>query len=204
MPVMDGLTATRAIRAGQLGIDPHLPVVGLSAYAMDQERERFLAAGLDDYIIKPFGEETFFAVVRRVLTRHGRPLVRPVAPAAPVEPASAAGGLDLGGLALRYRDKRELLARVGREFLASIPRQITALDKALDDTDLAVCERVAHTLKGNAAMFGAGDMRALAAQAEAAAAVGDIAAVQGLRDPLVAACQLVTENMETFLSRLEG
>jgi len=201
MPVMDGLTATRAIRAGQLGIDPHLPVVGLSAYAMDQERERFLAAGLDDYIIKPFGEETFFAVMRRVLARHGRPLVRKAAPA---EPASAACGLDLGGLALRYRDKRELLVRVGREFLASIPRQITALDKALDTTDLAVCERVAHTLKGNAAMFGAGDMRALAAQAEAAAAVGDIAAVQGLRDPLVAACRLVTENMETFLSRLGG
>lgn len=200
MPIMDGLTATRAIRSGHLGIDPHLPVVGLSAYAMDQERERFLAAGLDDYIIKPFGEEVFFSVVKRVLSRHGRP---PVRQAAPAEPGQSAVTLDIGELALRYRDKRELLIRVGREFLASVPRQIERLDKALDVNDLAVCERVAHTLKGNAAMFGAGIMRGLAAQAEVAAATGDAGKARDLREPLVAACRAVTENMQAFLSSLE-
>ncbi len=199
MPVMDGLTATRAIRAGERGIDASVPVIGLSAYAMDQERERFLAAGLDDYITKPVDLESFFAAVRGVLLRRGRPLARPE-PAGP----SLAGVIDTEELFKQYRDKTGLLVRVGREFVASVPEQLENLDAALHQGDMRVCERVAHTLKGNAAMFGAKTMRALAADMEIAAAVDDAGKVVALVPGLREACRAVVADMDAFLHRVGG
>ena len=202
MPVMDGLTATRSIRAGHMNIDPGLPVIGLSAYAMDQERDRFLAAGLDGYITKPIDEEVFFSTVRLALSRHGR---APVVRRSPVQDAPADGGcLDTAHLAGPAHGRAELMARVGREFQLSVPQQLETLEAALRDGDLTVCERVAHTLKGNAAMFGATAMRAAAARAEAAAAAGDIVAVRSLAPTLAEACRLVVANMDAFLARLGG
>ena len=199
MPVMDGLAATRAIRAGHMDIDPGLPVVGLSAYAMDQERERFLAAGFDDYIIKPIDVELFFTVVARVLARRGR---APVG-ALPCDAARLGPIIDTDALATLYRGKVGLLTRVGREFVSSVPEQLEALSAAMGQGDLAVCERVAHTLKGNAAMFGAGAMRNLAAEAELAAAAGDVERVKTLAPALTDACQAVATGMGEFLCRLE-
>ncbi|MFP5259585.1 MAG: PAS domain-containing protein [Acidobacteriota bacterium] len=199
MPVMDGLAATRAIRAGHLDIDPGLPVIGLSAYAMDQERERFLAAGFDDYIIKPIDVEVFFTVVARVLARRGRAPVAKAAPAA----ARDLPIIDTDALAALYQGKTGLLGRVGREFVASVPEQLEALHAAMGQGDLAVCERVAHTLKGNAAMFGAAIMRSLAAEAELAAASGDAARFLRLAPALTDACQAVAVGMDAFLCRLE-
>jgi len=197
MPVMDGLTATRAIRGGEPGIDPELPVIGLSAYAMDQERERFLAAGLDGYITKPIDERDFFATVRQALAKRGRT----AASRKPTPPAEASAA---PGAAAPHRARSELMARVGREFQISVPQQLATLETALRDSDLTVCERVAHTLKGNAAMFGAAAMRAAAARAEAAAANGDIRAVRAVAPSLAEACRAVVDNMDTFLSRLGG
>ncbi|MEL7640887.1 MAG: PAS domain-containing protein [Solidesulfovibrio sp.] len=197
MPVMDGLTATRAIRAGHLNIDPNLPVIGLSAYAMDQERERFLAAGLDDYITKPIDVDAFFLAVRDVLTRRGRlPAAGGTAPPSEV--------FDAPALFRLYRDKTGLLIRVGREFVASVPEQVNALEVAAGDGDMQVCERVAHTLKGNAAMFGAKAMRALAAEMEVAAAAGDTAQVRGRVPCLREACRAVVAGMDDYLRRLGG
>ena len=113
-------------------------------------------------------------------------------------------GLDASLLTLRYRDKRELLARVGREFVLSVPLQLEALEAGLAGGDLAVCERVAHTLKGNAAMFGAGAMRAIASRLEAAAAADEIETARSLAPALFEACQAVIRHMEAMLAGLEG
>jgi PAS domain S-box-containing protein len=197
MPIMDGLSATRAIRAGHMNIDPALPVIGLSAYAMDQERERFLAAGLDDYITKPIDVDAFFEVVRRVLAGRGR------TPA--LEATTNAGScdvLDTAGLASLYHNKKGLLVRVGQEFVASVPEQLRNLETALADGDMRVCERVAHTLKGNAAMFGAKALRAVAALMEVAAASDDAAEVHALAGRLREACCAVVAGMDDFLRRM--
>ncbi|WP_428566320.1 MAG: PAS domain-containing protein [Solidesulfovibrio sp. DCME] len=196
MPVMDGLTATRAIRAGHMNIDPNLPVIGLSAYAMDQERERFLAAGLDDYITKPIDVDGFFLAVREVLAHRGR---LPAGDGAAREEKA----FDAPALFRLYRDKTGLLVRVGREFVASVPEQVNALELAAGEGDMRVCERVAHTLKGNAAMFGAKVMRMLAAEMEVAAAAGDVARVRGQVPGLRQACREVVAGMDAYLRRLE-
>ncbi len=198
MPVMDGLCATRAIRAGERGIDPGVPVIGLSAYAMDQERERFLSAGFDGYVTKPIDQKALVEAIRNVLSVKGR---RPVLHDQAV-PAAAPVVLDAKGLFAQYGNKTDLLAKVGREFVSSVPEQLVTLDAAVRQGDLAVCERVAHTLKGNAAMFGAVTMRALAAEAEVAAASGDAGTFRRLVPSLCDACRTAVDTMDDLLARL--
>jgi CheY-like chemotaxis protein/signal transduction histidine kinase len=71
MPGMDGLQATAAIRAGERITGEHTPIVAMTAHAMAGDRERFLAAGMDDYISKPFRAEDLGSLIARVLTRSG-------------------------------------------------------------------------------------------------------------------------------------
>ncbi len=70
MPEMDGETATKAIREGQTG-DPHIPVVALTAYALKEDREHLLAAGMDDYVSKPIDPEELDGAIRRVIEKKG-------------------------------------------------------------------------------------------------------------------------------------
>ena len=78
MPEMDGAEATRRIRDGASGEDRRgIPVVALTAYNMAGDRERFLAAGLDDYVSKPVDVDALFAVMRRVLQDRFAAMPRP-------------------------------------------------------------------------------------------------------------------------------
>jgi PAS domain S-box-containing protein len=70
MPVMDGLEATQAIRAGRTP-RPDIPIIALTAYAMPADRERFLAAGIDDAVTKPVETATLAEAIERTLARRG-------------------------------------------------------------------------------------------------------------------------------------
>ena len=73
MPVMDGLEAIRRIRADTSGrFDPAIAVIAMTAYAMDGDRERILAAGMDDYVAKPVDFDQLVLVLERVVAARGR------------------------------------------------------------------------------------------------------------------------------------
>ncbi len=68
MPEMDGLEATARIRASDSGVlDPALPIVAMTAHATREDRERCLAAGMNDYLSKPFQPEALAAILERLL-----------------------------------------------------------------------------------------------------------------------------------------
>jgi two-component system, sensor histidine kinase len=70
MPRLNGLDATRLIRSGQVpGISTSIPVVALTAYAMDSDRERGLEAGMDEYVTKPFEPAELIAAMDRALAK---------------------------------------------------------------------------------------------------------------------------------------
>jgi len=70
MPVMDGLTAARHIRHGEIpGPVKNIPIVALTAYAMESDRERFLSSGMDDFLAKPFEMQALADTVGRVLAK---------------------------------------------------------------------------------------------------------------------------------------
>jgi len=68
MPVMDGVEATKAIRgSSDLGAKSQIPIIAMTAYAMTGDKERFLAAGMDDYISKPVDRDELKTVIKRVM-----------------------------------------------------------------------------------------------------------------------------------------
>jgi len=175
MPVLGGHDATRQIRLepGLVG----LPVIALTAGAMSSERERATAAGIDDYIVKPFDAHS---LVRSIL-RH----VQPVQTAMPAGPVEALGGIahdaapwpEIEGI-----DAVDARARMGGDFdlfRSALRRLLDEFDDVtlrLAETDPAPLVRHAarmHKLRGSAGTLGAKDIQHLAGAAEAACLAGD-------------------------------
>ena len=161
MPEMDGLEATRRIRSEEAstGRSP-TPIVALTANAMEGDREACLAAGMDDYLSKPFGSEDLEGVLGRWLEEAaeragdeaGSPLQEPaVQPDAPAIDSEALAAI----AALQRADAPDLLLRVIDTYLAAAPELIAAMEDAAARQDAHALERAAHTLKSSSAQVGA-------------------------------------------------
>ena len=165
MPVMDGTTATRLIRR-QLGLA--LPVIAMTAGALEAERQACLDAGMDEHIGKPFDPDTLVAVLRR---RCGAAPAQDKAPAttADLPPALLAdagrAGIALAEALARMSGRVELFERT----LAALHEQDRKLAHALLEGGTAAA-RGLHGFRGLAAMLGAEELASLAAEGEHASA----------------------------------
>jgi PAS domain S-box-containing protein len=168
MPVMDGVVATQHIRAREreLGLC-HLPIVAMTANAMQGDRERFLAAGMDGYVSKPVKPDELFAEIAIVLGAGGTTLLpTPVA----CEP--------------HIYKRAEVLERMGGDeglfqtlagmFVADSASYCSALEQALALGDAPTLQREAHTVKGLLATFSEDEGTVLAQQLEESAKRGDL------------------------------
>jgi CheY-like chemotaxis protein len=73
MPVMDGVEATKRIRSGSSGtLNAQVPIIAITAYAMTGDREKFLEAGMNDYVAKPVQVEDLKKALERVVEKRGK------------------------------------------------------------------------------------------------------------------------------------
>jgi two-component system sensor histidine kinase/response regulator len=144
MPEMGGFEATAAIRAAEADRGSRLPIVAMTAHAMKGDRERCLAAGMDEYITKPLDPKQLCAIVERMA--EGRPSA--VATEVAVPDVSMQVLARVGG-------DRQLLAEISRLFVDDAPRHLERIRHALDVRDAEALRRAAHGLKGAAANFDA-------------------------------------------------
>lgn len=190
MPVMDGLEATRRIRAlpPPAGLTP---IIALTADAAEQDRRRCLEAGMNDHLPKPLERGQLLAAAARWTATDGRPPVRAaatekgdgtkppvaagagglfaVAQSSRLEDAGAGGrnALDVDALAQLERDlDRDMLTSLIRQFLDEAAGRVARLTGV--SGDLAMMRREAHTLKSTAGTFGACELSAAARALEAA------------------------------------
>jgi CheY-like chemotaxis protein/HPt (histidine-containing phosphotransfer) domain-containing protein len=166
MPDMDGLKAVKTIRDHEAAAAAghwqpaasyaagRIPVIAVTAHAMRGDRERGLAAGMDDYVTKPIQPAALIAAIERLFPRDG-----PAAAVAPPPVDLAAARRVTGG-------DEGLRADLAATFLESCPRQRAELAAAAKAADWAGVARIAHALKGAAGAVGATPAQELAAELE--------------------------------------
>jgi CheY-like chemotaxis protein len=155
MPVMDGISATHAIRADSRFKD--LPIIAMTANALVGDRERALAEGMDDYVTKPLDIEHMFTVLRKWLPRARRLSAAAEPPPAPVvkAPEFAVPEVDFA-VALRYvNGNRDLLRRVQSRFIVMLRDFDKDFRHALVEQSMTDALRLVHTVKGIAGTVGA-------------------------------------------------
>jgi two-component system, sensor histidine kinase and response regulator len=165
MPEMDGYQATAKLRS-----DPRfgsLPIIAMTAHATIEERQRCLAAGMNDHISKPIDPGMLFETVGRYY--------RPTA-AADVSPRRLTrelsdelpniDGLDTRDGLARVAGNRKLYLKLLHQFVEQQEQVVGQLEAALAAGEAALAERLAHTLKGVAGNIGARPVQAVAGELE--------------------------------------
>ncbi|MEI6392805.1 MAG: response regulator [Verrucomicrobiota bacterium] len=158
MPEMDGYQATAKIRGDARFAT--LPVIAMTAHATMEERQRCLAAGMNDHISKPIDPVALFETV----ARYYKPTTGAAPPATPAPAAAGAltspelpevEGLDAKDGLARVAGNRKLYLKLLRQFAEQQGPSVEQITAALAQGDSALAERLAHTLKGVAGNIGA-------------------------------------------------
>ena len=199
MPVMDGMTATRKIRAWET--TGHLPIIALTANAMTGDRELCEAAGMDGYLTKPIEVER----LRNVLTKFGLAKDDAEAPASPMPSSSTATmppaaspatapatapakatakaanprpPVDLGAFHSITGGDQVFAQELIATFISSGERQLSEMTNAVAAANRTALARAAHQLKGACANIHAHALKSAAEQMEAGSANGNVRALE--------------------------
>jgi len=183
MPKMDGYTAARKLR--EQPVCARLPIVALTAHAMDEHRRKALAAGMTDHLTKPIEPNRLLQSLVRWIPPGERRVVAHAAKTAEAEPLSleelsAIRGLDVRTGLRSTGGDRAFYLELLQEFVAAHRDDPEALFAAEGKGDLETLGRLVHGLHGLAASLGATDLVTAAQQLELAVADGDTERLRGL------------------------
>ena len=208
MPEMDGLEATRQIRNPQSAVRNHqIPIIAMTANAMQGDREKCMEAGMNDYVSKPISPNALAEALdkflpkekdegNKVLNAECLGLSKTISPirefgddktgalgddkkhsALSTQHSESPLIFDKAGMMVRMMDDENLARVVIGGFLQDLPRLIEALRGDLESGDVLRTERQAHTIKGASANVGGEALRAVAFEMEKAARAGDLKSV---------------------------
>jgi signal transduction histidine kinase/DNA-binding NarL/FixJ family response regulator len=181
MPELDGYQVTREIRQRERpGQHPY--IIAMTAHAMAGDREKCLAAGMDDYLSKPLNREELRAAMQRGATR-------------------AASPLNEDTLRALATDDDPEVAKWIELFAATAPNSIVEMKRAHDESRAGDLSMAAHTLKGSCSNFGASALVELCAQIEQAADEGNL---HGMGDLIASAEEELSRVIEALKSRLKS
>ena len=201
MPVMDGFSATAELRRRE-GAGPHMPVIALTANATHEGRDACLAAGMDDYLAKPFSRPALRAVLARWL-----PAEAAAVSPAPVETAAptAVDVLDRSTLnalrALPRKGSKDMLSHIVERYLADSRDLVASIEHAIEQGDAAELARAAHAWRSYNGNVGAHGLASLCRELEDRARNGKIATARELLGELRALHTRVREELQFEMRR---
>ncbi len=186
MPEMNGFEATARIRDPQSGIgNCKIPIIALTASAMKGDREMCLAAGMNDYVAKPVNPTILAATLEKWLPQNAEPIhtaslralrEEGVAPTAGPKGKSTSV-FDEAALLERLMGDRTLARTIVGGFLKDTPRQLAALAAHLTAGDVSGAERLAHAIKGAAAIVNGKELQSIAFEMERAGTAENLLAM---------------------------
>jgi CheY-like chemotaxis protein len=170
MPVMDGLSAAAALRRREIG-PARTPVVALTADATDTGRDACLAAGMDDYLTKPFSRDVLHTTLSKWLVQSA------VVADAPLGDEQLLDRATLDALrALPRSGPKDMLSHIGEIYLSDSTRLVAAIEQALRDGEATTLARAAHAWRSYNGNVGALPLAKLCRELESQARAGDLVA----------------------------
>jgi signal transduction histidine kinase/CheY-like chemotaxis protein len=193
MPIKDGLTATKEIREQERGTGRHIPIIAMTAHAINGDKERCLAAGMDVFLTKPVSSVCLHHAIATAFKGENAESITS-APSPEMVPAWSIQRLreNIGDETL----VREIL----HIFTEETPKQLATLESAIQKGDTATIEQVAHTLKGELRYLGIADAAAQAQDLERMGhdqSLGSVSPVfRQFKEQLLAAVSFVQDSFD--------
>ena len=175
MPEMDGYEASTQIRAGKGGMrHEQIPIIAMTANAMQGDREKCLDAGMSDYLSKPIDSDRLYALLRQWLCgEKNQPVQEPVEESdetpVPENSSDELPDWDQSALFKRVKGKTKRIVALIELFLEDMPSRMDELQRAYDALDIEMVRKTAHTIKGVAANISGMKLQTAAAELEAMA-----------------------------------
>ncbi len=195
MPNMDGFETCRRIRNGAGGShNSAIPVIAVTANAMQGDREKCIAAKMDDYLSKPIEPEQLAQIILKWFSNlQGKELMKPSTLATSLLRELIFAESDL---VARLSGDTDLARMIVSGFVSDVPGQLKNLREQIDRSDAAGASAQSHTLKGAAATVSAVELSALSLKIQLAATAGDWSRASGLLIQL-------ENQFETFTTTLK-
>jgi HPt (histidine-containing phosphotransfer) domain-containing protein len=195
MPDVSGLEAAETIRDKEKATGAHIPIIALTAYAMREDRERCLRAGMDDYVSKPVRAEELLATIEKVASRFS--LEPRPAPAA----ESPAPVVDEEALMAGVRGDEKLLHELIDLFMEDSSSMLTHMKEAIERDDPSELASSAHAFIGSLGNFASRRAFGKAKELERKAREGDLDSAAGLFADLVEETARLEEALLLILER---
>jgi len=193
MPEMDGFEATREIRKLEKQSGGHIPVIAMTAYATEGDRERCLAAGMDAYVSKPISAAKLFKAIEVLI--------------APEESAQSTDGqkgdsLNKDSLIKSFENDHSLLQELVEIFISDYPQMLASLRKSLQATDAKTFSRTAHSLKGMLRNFQAEAAADTAFDLEKRGQQGQLDGVDQIIENLAGQLDEIAQKLKDFVKEV--
>ena len=199
MPVMDGYRTTEEFRKMERERNTHTPVVALTAYAMEEDKEKCLSHGMDDYLSKPFKFDQLKMVLNK-WARNGKGILEEEKKEKKKDVIVSVDQKVIEDMKILGKmAKKDVLGNAIRRFFENSPKYIDGMENALREGDQEALRFNAHTLKGTSGFMGANMLSHLCYELEMAARKGEIHSSSQLIESIKKEYQKVLKELSSYL-----
>ena len=203
MPIMDGYKATQSIRDPQSSVQNHnIPVIAMTANAMQGDREKCIASGMDDFISKPVDPVKLRKILENWLANDGsNQEISDSKQDVNIDTEEAEEPVfDYAAMSERLMDDQELIQLIADAYLTDMPVQIEQLKTLVQNEDIEQAAAQSHKIKGASSNVGAMALSALAFKMEQAGKAGDMKTISQNVTALEKCFEQLKSTMEEALS----
>ena len=197
MPEMDGLEASETLRA-RGGWEAEVPILALTANASNEDREKCLRAGMNDYLTKPVEKPRLLKAVAKLLNKKPQDTAQPKHPQQTHESEEQETVFDATLIKETFGDVPGLCFEVLTAFQEELRERLTTAKQASETVDMEVLERMGHALKGAGANVHAAPISETGRTLETAAHAGDVERVKAALSKLNHLADLADEELQSL------